>query len=533
MTLGLAPRQADLFRTTAAYCDGRVAPDSIYGILHRECFELFPDEMFADLFTGTGRCSVPPVIVAVVMVLQRFEGLSDREAVDRFAFDARWKYAAGGLDFDYPGFVHTVLVDMRARLARPGRPGRIFDVTLAAARRAGLVGRRRVLDSTPLYDAVTTMDTVTLVRSAIRGVLKAAGGALAGQLRAVLRRDGEYRAAGKPVCDYDDAAAREELAGALAKDAHALLGVLDGRELGPPLAQAAALLATVTGQDLEQDAAGVFQVARRVAPDRVISTVDPQARHGHKTSARGFDGYKGHVAVDPDSEIVTATEVTPGNSGDAEAAEDLLADVLAGTDAEDGTPAGAPPAPAVYGDAAYGAGELLERVEDAGLYSGIKVQPPAAVKGHFPKDRFAIDLEGKTVTCPADITVAIRARAGGRHAGQARFGAACHICPLAAQCTTAGQGRTITIGPYEARLAAAREAQASPAWQASYKATRPKVERKIGHLMRRRHGGRRARVRGQLKVAADFALPAAAINLARLAVLGAAADGRNWAAAST
>jgi hypothetical protein len=114
MTLGLAPRQADLFRSTAAYCEGRVAPDSIYGILHRECFGLFPDEMFADLFDDVGRWSVPPMIVAVVMVLQRIEGCSDREAVDRFAFDARWKYAAGGLDFDYPGFVHTVLVGMRA-----------------------------------------------------------------------------------------------------------------------------------------------------------------------------------------------------------------------------------------------------------------------------------------------------------------------------------------------------------------------------------------------------------------------------------
>ena len=122
MTLGLAPRQADLFRATAAYCDGRVAPDSIYGILHRECFALFPDEMFADLFDDVGRRSVPPMIVAVVMVLQRIEGCSDREAADRFAFDARWKYAAGGLDFDYPGFVHTVLVDMRARLRRSERP---------------------------------------------------------------------------------------------------------------------------------------------------------------------------------------------------------------------------------------------------------------------------------------------------------------------------------------------------------------------------------------------------------------------------
>ncbi len=81
------------------------------------------------------------------------------EAVDRFSFDARWKYAAGGLDFDYPGFAHTVLVDMRARLAASKRPDRIFQVTLAAAKRAGLVGRQRVLDSTPVYDAVATMDT--------------------------------------------------------------------------------------------------------------------------------------------------------------------------------------------------------------------------------------------------------------------------------------------------------------------------------------------------------------------------------------
>ncbi len=89
MTLGLAPRQADLFRSTAGLCGPRVAPGSIYGLLHRECHRLFPDEMFADLFTDVGRRSVPPMIVAVVMVLQRIEGCSDREAVDRFCFDAR------------------------------------------------------------------------------------------------------------------------------------------------------------------------------------------------------------------------------------------------------------------------------------------------------------------------------------------------------------------------------------------------------------------------------------------------------------
>jgi hypothetical protein len=124
MSLGLSPRQSDLFVTTTSFCEGRVPADSIYGLLHRQCFELFPDEMFVDLFTDVGRRSVPPMIVAVVMVLQRLEGCSDREAVDRFAYDLRWKYAAGGLDFDYPGFVHTVLVDMRARLAGSEQPDR-------------------------------------------------------------------------------------------------------------------------------------------------------------------------------------------------------------------------------------------------------------------------------------------------------------------------------------------------------------------------------------------------------------------------
>ena len=168
MSLGPAPRQPDLFRSTTDFCDPRVSEQSVYGLLHRECFRLFPEDLFADLFVGIGRRSVPPLVVAVVMVLQRLEGLSDREAVERFTFDVRWKYAAGGLDFDAPGFVHTVLVDMRARLARSKKPARIFDVVLEVGREAGLVGTRRVLDSSPIYDAVATMDTVTCVPRMLR-----------------------------------------------------------------------------------------------------------------------------------------------------------------------------------------------------------------------------------------------------------------------------------------------------------------------------------------------------------------------------
>jgi len=533
VSLGRTPRQTDLPRSTVDFCRGRVGADSIYGVLHRECFALFPDEMFADLFTDIGRRSVPPTIVAVVMVLQRIEGLSDREAVDRFAFDARWKYAAGGLDFDYPGFVHTVLVDMRARLARSARPDRIFTAVLDVARQAGLVGRRRVLDSTPLYDAVATMDTVTLVRSAIRGLLKTAGPGLERELRAVLRREDDYASAGKPVCDYDDPAAREALVHALTADAMALLAALEGRELSLEVGQVVELLATVVGQDLVEGGDGVFRIARKVAKDRVISTVDPEARHGHKTRARGFDGYKGHVAVDPDTEIVTATTVTPGNSGDAEVAEELLSDILPSeAEAEAAVPVEVTEQGAVYGDAAYGAGELLKRLDNAGIHNGLKVQPPASATGHFPKDRFAIDLDGRTVTCPAGNTVPIRTRTSGCRTGRALFGVLCATCPLAARCTSAKDGRGITVGAHERYLVAARDRRHDPDWKADYRATRPKVERKIAHLMRRKHGGRTARVRGRLAVAADFSLLAAAVNLARLAVLGLTRTAGTWGTAT-
>src|SRR6476620_1821219 len=163
---------------------------------------------------------------------------------------------------------------MRSRLAASESPNRIFDAVLQVAGAAGLVGRRRVLDSTPIYDAVATMDTVTLVRSAIRGLLKAADTELEAQLRGVLARDDDYAAAGKPVCDYDDPAARVLMVDELAKDGAALLAVLDERELDEAVGKAAELLATVLGQDLDQGQDGVCRMARRVAKDRVISTVD-------------------------------------------------------------------------------------------------------------------------------------------------------------------------------------------------------------------------------------------------------------------
>lgn len=544
MTLGLAERQGDLLDDVNRFCEQMLPESSVFSVLARERDRLFPDEMFADLFSDRGRRSVPPSVVATVMVLQRLEGLSDREAVERYCFDNRWRYACGVGGYDGDGwvsFAHTVLVDMRARLKDSKDPRRLFRVVLEAASKAGLVGVKRVLDSTPLYDAVATMDTITLIRSAIRALLKVADTALEAELRVVLTSGDDYLSLSKPQIDWDDPTGREQLIDSRAKDGYACLTVVDGKELSAAVTEAAQLLATVLGQDLEATDAGVFRIARRVAKDRVISTVDPQARHGHKTSARGFDGYKGHLALDPDSEIITDTEVSAGNVGDGAVAADLIDDLLpndttgsetADTADTDGGGDGGDGGddPRVYGDAAYGGGEVQDLLARNDITSRCKTQPPTAPEGRFSKDLFEVDLDDDTVSCPAGHSADIvRDRHGD---GTAQFGTACHDCPLRAQCTTAAAGRSIKVGRFEHRLADARQQQQHPSWAQDYRATRPKVERKLGHLMRRKHGGRRARMRGRPKVDADFNLLAAAHNLARLAVLGVRSTTTGWTVAT-
>lgn len=522
MSLGKTPSQERLYGSSRQYCEDRLSPTSIYRLLQSEGGRLFPDEAFADLFQDVGRCSVPPRIVATVMTLQRLEGLSDREAVERFSYDLRWKYACGGLDYEYGGFVHTVLVDMRARLRRSKQPNRIFESVLTVAKAAGLVGRKRVLDSTALYDAVATQDTVTLVRAAIRALLRSADEDLARQVRSALMRDDDYEAAGKPPCDWDDTAAREALVDALARDGQAVLECLQGRELPPEVDQSAQLVATVIGQDLARGEDGVFRIIRGVAEDRVISTVDPEARHGHKTASRGFDGYKGHISIDPDSEIVTATAVTPGNVADHSVAKALLTEAL--------SPAADVPNAVerteVFGDSSYGTAEVIEHIEEAGAEPSVKAQAPSPPPGgKFSKDRFHVDLDAGTVTCPAGRLIQIRVGKDG--GGIAEFGAQCRSCQLRGQCSDSPKGRTIRVNAHEKTLQRTRRRQADPAWRTRYKATRPKVERKIAHLVFRRHGGRRARVRGCHRVGQDFALLAAAVNLRRLARLGVKFDG-HW-----
>ncbi len=270
---------------------------------------------------------------------------------------------------------------------------------------------------------------------------------------------------GKPPCDWDDPKARESLVDALARDAQAALEVLDGRELDGPLAEAAQLLGLVAGQDVEAGEDGVFRIARRVARDRLISTVDVEARHGHKSRARTFDGYKSHLSVDPDEELITNVAITAANTADREVIDELLNEPVAGApadaesdddddDGSDSQNGSGSKGFEVYGDSAYAGGATLDEQTQRGHDMRAKVPPVRNANG-YSKDQFRIDLAGRTVTCPADHTVSIRA--GVRHP-VARFGVLCQSCPLRAECTKSRRGRVISIHPREAALQHAKAA---------------------------------------------------------------------------
>jgi Transposase domain (DUF772) len=156
----------------AALCRHLVPDDSVHGFLANHRRELFPDELFADLFpSGRGRPSVPADVVATVMVLQALEGLSDREAATQLRQNIAWKVACG-LALTDPGFHPSVLTLWRARLRGSDQPERIFEVVREVVQATGVLRAktRRVLDSTLLDDAVATQDTVTQLVAAIRRV---------------------------------------------------------------------------------------------------------------------------------------------------------------------------------------------------------------------------------------------------------------------------------------------------------------------------------------------------------------------------
>ena len=558
---------------TLGLCGGLVREGSVHRFLADNRLRLFPDGLFEDLFGPRGRPSVPGSVIAVVMVLQALEGCSDREALERLRCDVRWK-AAAGLGIDDGGFDASVLTLWRQRLRASGCPERIFDAVREVAAECGALSNKtmRALDSTVLFDAVATQDTVTMISAQIRRVRRLAPAAAG----LVLGHD--YDARARPVCDWDDPDERAWLIDDLVTDAQRVLDALDGSELTEEQAQAAALLAVVAGQDVEADpkVPGRWRIARRVVPGRVISTVDPEARHARKSRSRRSDGYKAHICAEPDTGLITAVELTTADTSDAQVGPRLLqqdptaphnttdttdtdtgSDTTDTTDTDTGsdttdttdtdtadttdtdtgsdtadttdTDTGSDTADTVdtaavgdvgaegfvglvLADSAYASGEALDAFAAAGYGTAIKpIDRKPRIAGGFTRDDFTIDTDAQTVTCPAGHTKAIKS-------GAARFGALCGGCPLRARCTTSAAGRSVTVDEHHQRRQANKTRWAQSATQDAYRQHRPMAERSIAWLTRNK--ARRVPYRGVAANHLWLTTRAAAVNLTRLTNLG-------------
>lgn len=506
-----------------------VAPGSMFAFLADHRQDLFGDHEFEDLFpSGKGRPSIPASVMATILVLQTLHDLSDRETAEAARCDLRWKVATG-MALDHKGFDPSTLVYWRKRLAKSQRPQRINDAVRAVIAATGVLGGRgkRAVDSTILADAVATQDTITQLVSAIRRVGRVVPGGA--EAIAAVCTGHDYRGPGKPQIDWDEPGAKDVLVSALVNDANALLEVFsvvdEDVSADEAVAAALAMLALVAGQDVEpaegsDGTDGRWRIARKVAPDRVISQVDPEARHTRKSPEVRRDGYRAHVVAEPETGIITDEALTMAarqvNSDAAVAEQFLAADNAPGSDTRQW-----------YGDSAYGTGDLRAAIRDAGHDAVIKpkpVHPPAA--GGFTVDDFTVDEQGATVRCPAGHVRALsRTRI-------ATFGVLCRHCELREQCTTSKTGRTLTLHEHDDLLRAARRDWATtPELREHYRMNRPNVERVVSQIATR--GGRRLklRYRGTAKNHAWLTRRTAGLNLRNLLARGLTYTAGTWALA--
>ena len=493
-----------------ALCRHLVAKGSVEDFLADHRGELFPDDMFADLFlTRRGRPSVPADVVATVMVLQSLEGLSDREAAAQLRTNIAWKVATG-LSLADPGFHPTVLTLWRNKLRASAAPQRIFDAVRSVVYASGAIAgkRRRALDSTVLDDAVVRQDAIMQLVAQIRRVRRAVPEAKALELTAH-----DYdNDPGKPACAWDDHEAIDAMVTALVTDALTTLAAVEGVSLDEAQSEAVGLLALVAGQDVEPgDEEGTWRIAPVTRPDRMVSVIDPESRHVHKTNHNYRDGFKAHVAVEPDTGLITACDLTPGNVGDATAAVGLLE--------------GEPARTEVLADSAYGSGELREFLSTSEYTAVIKPMPlHYAIEDGFSIDDFAIDTAGQTVTCPNGITVSISSKRN------ACFTAKCNGCTLRHRCTKSKRGRSLKINEHHDLLVEARRIAETEGFMEVYRQHRPMVERSIAWLVAK--ANRKVAYRGIARNQIWLAHRCAAINLRRLVNLGLTSDENGWTLAT-
>jgi IS5 family transposase len=488
-----------------------VPADSFYGRFAQVAPELVSDETFARCYGTKGRPSVSPALLTKVLLLALHDGLSDRKAIDHMRMHLGWKLALG-LPLDDAGCHPTTLTVFRARLVVHDLDRELFTAVVRKAAKAGLLARNAVqlVDASAILGAGAVQDTYTLLRKALSRVVRAGQRHLSADLRARLER---YIDAKKPEIDWDDAEARRDELGRLVADARAALAALpdeaaDGTDEDESrrVQLARTLLEQVLAQDVEPGEDDQPQLRQGVSRERMPSITDPEMRHGRKSAARKWSGYKQHITTDPETELVTAVAVSPASAGDG-----ALLPVLLAHQQESGL------APTrVVGDQAYGGGALREALTQQGVDVVAKVAP-VHNGPYFSKDVFQIDLAARTVRCPAGQVAIIPRRVRVGHAQSVTFPTVvCGACPLHDQCVRGRGGRSITIGAYEEHRQRARAAQRDPAIQVLLH-RRPLVERKLAHLVR--WGSRKARYRGLRKVSLQLFLVGLLANLDRLSRL--------------
>jgi transposase len=498
----------------AAWCAGLLAEHSIYALLARHGDRIVRDEDFAECYSERwGRPSIAPSLLAKVLLLAYRNGLSDRRAMEALRVDLRWKVALD-LPIDDPGFHPTSLVKFRARLLLHGKERIVFERSLELATELGLLDGsvEQIVDSTPMLGAAAIQDTVTLVRAAVRKLIDAVAAldASAGeQLRSRLGFD-YTRPREKPAADWHDKQAREAILVEVASDAQrALRAVEHETELvaDQAVGEAAALLPAIVGQEFDttddQDAPRPRH-GRRTR--QIISAHDPELRHGRKTNARRFTGYKLHVAAAAQAPVVTAIAVSAGNEHDGHHAAALV----------EQQPERRRPT-RVIGDAADGNVEVRERLEQRAIRVLAPLHTTGAVKEKvLHKDRFAIDLETDTVTCPQGNTAPIyklrrsRPVADGRRVARCSRGD-CEPCPLRARCAPGGQ-RQVRLSRREDLRQAALAQLADPVERDHLKRTRPRIERLLGLIVYRYHA-RTSRYNGARKTELQAVWTATLVNL--------------------
>jgi hypothetical protein len=492
----------------AAVVMGPLPEGSFFALLAEHGDRIVSDSDFVACYAvRMGRPSIPPSLLAKVLLLQHRTGVSDEQAMECVGWDLRWK-AALGLPVDHRGWHPTSLTKFRARLLLHRKEGLALENTLRLAAELGMLEgtAEQIIDSTPMLGAAATQDTVRLVRHGVRKLIDAvsvfdeeAGKGLGDGLEFDYQRPAE-----KPDCRWRLKVERERMLTRVAQDAERALTAVEqtkGLLADEAVKAAHELLRDLIGQDFDVDEGGVPRLHRGTRADRIISTVDTEMRHGRKSSRQRFDGYKLSAAVTNSSEpLITAVHVSPGGESDGPQAKHLV----------DAQPAQRRPA-RLLGDTAYGNGPVRAELADRGVDVLAPVPEAPIVEGRFGKRDFRIDLDAGTVTCPAGQTTTIsRSKSGARNASFAR--ASCGVCPLKAACCPTLPRRTIKIAEHEDMMLAARQALADPDTAERLRRQRPRVERLLG-LLAHRYGARKSRYIGSKKAQLQAAWAAAIVNL--------------------